>query len=70
MPLHAARLVPSLVRQVKGSKRHLRPHKSYDTSNAGTWTSSHMGRAADAQCWYRDREAVVAGGVTTTQGYG
>jgi hypothetical protein len=70
MPLHATRIAPNLVRQVKGSKRHLRPHKTYDTSNAGTCTSSRKGREADTQCWYRGREVVVPGGVTPTQGYG
>jgi hypothetical protein len=39
-------------------------------SNAGTGTNSRKGRLADGQCWDRSREAVVAGGVTTTQGYG
>ena len=59
-----------MVRQVKDSKRHLRPHKTYDMSNAGTWTSSRKGRVADTQCWHRDREAVVTVGVTSYQGYG
>ncbi len=70
MPLHAMRIAPNLVRQAKGSKRHLRPHKTYDTSNAGTWTSSRKGRVADTQCRDRGREAVVPVGVTTYQGYG
>ena len=39
-------------------------------SNAGTGTDSRKGRLADGQCRDRDREAVVAEGVTTTQGYG
>ena len=68
--LHPARLVPRLVRQVKGSKGHLKPHNTCDTSNAGTFASSDNGRSADDQCWDRGREAVVAGGVTTTQGCG
>jgi hypothetical protein len=58
-----------VVRHVKGSKRHLQPHKTYDMSNAGTSVDSSNGRGADTQCLQRDREAVVAGGVTTTQGY-
>ena len=69
-PLHAMRIVPSLVRQVKGSKGHLQPHKTCDTSNAGTCISSSNGRVADTQCGYRGREVVVPGGVTPTQGYG
>ena len=32
--------------------------------------SSRQGRVADTQCEHRGREAVVAGGVTTTQGCG
>ena len=36
MALHPEGLAPSLVRQVKGSKGHLRQHKTCDTSNAGT----------------------------------
>jgi hypothetical protein len=70
MALHPTQLVPSLVRQVKGSKGHLRQHKTCDMSNAGTGTSSRKGRSADDQCWNRGREAVVAGGGTNTQGYG
>jgi hypothetical protein len=34
--LHPSWLVPSVVRHVKGSKGHLRQHKTCDTSNAGT----------------------------------
>jgi hypothetical protein len=34
--LHPMRLVPSVVRHVKGSKGHLKPHNTCDTSNAGT----------------------------------
>ena len=64
------RLVPNLVRQVKGSKGHLRQHKTCDMSNAGTGTSSRKGRLADGQCWHWGREAVVAVGVTPTQGHG
>jgi len=36
MALHPTWLVPNLVRQAKGSKGHLRPHNTCDTSNAGT----------------------------------
>jgi hypothetical protein len=36
MALHPNWLVPSVVRHVKGSKGHLKPHKTCDTSNAGT----------------------------------
>ena len=68
--LHPTWLVPSVVRHVKGSKGHLRQHKTCDMSNAGTGTDSRKGRPADGQCRNRGREAVVAGGVTTTQGYG
>jgi hypothetical protein len=68
--LHPNGLVPSVVRHVKGSKGHLRQHKTCDASNAGTAASSRKGRVADTQCWHRGREAVVAGGVTTTQGHG
>jgi hypothetical protein len=68
--LHPLGMVPSVVRHVKGSKGHLKPHKTCDTSNAGTGTSSREGRVADTQCWDRGREAVVAGGVTPTQGHG
>jgi hypothetical protein len=68
--LHTMRRVPSLVRQVKGSKRHLRPHKTYDTSNAGTSGYSRNGRGADTQCTQRGREAVVTVGVTTYRGHG
>jgi hypothetical protein len=70
MALHPKWLVPSLVRQVKGSKGHLQQHKTCDASNAGTAASSREGWVADTQCWHRGREAVVAGGVTTTQGHG
>jgi hypothetical protein len=68
--LHPKRLVPNPVRRAKGSKGHLRQHKTCDMSNAGTGTDSREGRLADGQCRNRGREAVVAGGVTTTQGYG
>jgi hypothetical protein len=34
--LHPTRPVPRVVRHVKGSKGHLRQHKTCDTSNAGT----------------------------------
>ena len=68
--LHPKGQVPSLVRQVKGSKGHLRQHNTCDMSNAGTGTSSSNGRVADTQCWHRGREAVVAVGVTSHQGYG
>jgi hypothetical protein len=70
LALHPDGLVPSVVRHVKGSKGHLQPHKTCDMSNAGTGTDSRKGRLADGQCRNRGREAVVAGGVTTTQGYG
>jgi hypothetical protein len=68
--LHPMRLVPSLVRQVKGSKGRLRQHKTCDMSNAGTGTDSRKGRLADGQCRDRGREAVVAVGATPHQGYG
>jgi hypothetical protein len=68
--LHPTKPVSSLVRQVKGSNGHLRPRKSCNASNAGTVTDSRKGRLADSQCRDRGREAVVAGGVTTTQGHG
>jgi hypothetical protein len=68
--LHPEWLVPRVVRHVKGSKGHLRPYKTCDTSNAGTGTSSSNGRSADDQCWDRGREAVVAVGVTSHQGCG
>ena len=68
--LQPTRRVPNLVRRAKGSKGHLRQHKTCDMSNAGTGTDSRKGRLADGQCRDRDREAVVADGVTTTQGYG
>jgi hypothetical protein len=68
--LHPTRLVLRVVRHVKGSKGHLTQHKTCDMSNAGTGTDSRKGRLADGQCRDRGREAVVAGGVTTTQGYG
>jgi hypothetical protein len=64
------RPVPSLVRQVKGSKGRLRQREQCDASNAGTGSSSSHGRLADDPCGHRDRAAVVAGGVTTTQGHG
>ena len=38
--LHPARLAPSVVRHVKGSKGHLQLHKTCDMSNAGTDLSS------------------------------
>jgi hypothetical protein len=47
--LHPAWLVPNVVRHVKGSKGHLRQHKTCDTSNAGTDASSREGRRADRQ---------------------
>jgi hypothetical protein len=68
--LHPIWLVPNPVRRAKGSKGHLPPHKTCDMSNAGTGTSSSNGRSADDQCWHRDREAVVAVGVTSHQGHG
>jgi hypothetical protein len=68
--LHPTRRVPNPVRRAKGSKGHLRQHKTCDMSNAGTGTDSRKGRLADGQCRDRGREAVVAGGVTSTQGYG
>jgi hypothetical protein len=68
--LHPSWRVPNPVRRAKGSKGHLRQHKTCDTSNAGTGTDSRKGRLADGQCRDRGREAVVAGGVTTTQGHG
>jgi hypothetical protein len=68
--LHPKRLVPSVVRHVKGSKGHLQPHKTCDMSNAGTGASSSNGRSADDQCWHRGREAVVAVGVTSHRGCG
>jgi hypothetical protein len=70
LALHPSGRVPNAVRRAKGSKGHLQPHKTCDTSNAGTGSSSSNGRSADDQCWHRGREAVVAGGVTTTQGHG
>ncbi len=70
MALHPSWLVPNLVRQAKGSKGHLRQHKTCDTSNAGTGASSSNGRSADDQCWHRGREAVVAVGVTSHRGCG
>ena len=68
--LHPSWLVPHPVRRAKGSKGHLRQHKTCDTSNAGTGTDSRKGRLADGQCRDRGREAVVAVGVTSHQGYG
>ena len=68
--LHPSWLVPNPVRRAKGSKGHLPQHKTGDASHAGTGTDSRKGRLADGQCRDRGREAVVAGGVTTTQGYG
>jgi hypothetical protein len=68
--LHPYKLVLNPVRRAKGSKGHLTQHKTCDMSNAGTGTDSRKGRLADGQCRNRGREAVVAGGVTTTQGYG
>jgi hypothetical protein len=68
--LHPVQLVPSVVRHVKGSKGHLRPHKICDTSNAGTRTDSRKGRLADSQGRNRGREAVVAVGVTSHRGCG
>jgi hypothetical protein len=68
--LHPNRLVPSVVRHVKGSKGHLQPHKTCDMSNAGTSVGSSNGRSADDQCQQRGRQAVVAVGVTSHQGYG
>jgi hypothetical protein len=70
MALHPNRLVPNPVRRAKGSKGHLRQHKTCDMSNAGTGTDSRKGRLADGQCWDRGRGAVVAVGVTPHQGYG
>jgi hypothetical protein len=70
LALHPRSLVPSVVRHVKGSKGHLRQHKTCDMSNAGTGTDSRKGRLADGQCRNRGREAVVAVGVTSHQGYG
>jgi hypothetical protein len=70
MALHPTRRGPNLVRQAKGSKGHLRPHKTCDMSNAGTGASPSNGRSADDQCWYRGSEAVVAVGVTVHQGCG
>jgi hypothetical protein len=68
--LHPRRPVPRVLRHVKGSKGHLRQHNTCDTSNAGTGSSFRQDRSADDQCWHRGRQAVVAGGVTTTQGCG
>ena len=45
--LHPIRLVPNPVRRAKGSKGHLRQHKTCDMSNAGTGTDSRKGRLAD-----------------------
>ena len=70
MGLTSQGLVPNPVRRVQGSKGHLRQHNTCDMSNAGTGTDSRKGRLADGQCRHRGREAVVAGEVTTTQGYG
>jgi hypothetical protein len=68
--LHPSWPVPNPVRRAKGSKGHLRQHKTCDMSNAGSGTDSRKGRLADGQCRNRGREAVVAGGLTTTQGCG
>jgi hypothetical protein len=77
--LYPTRLVPRVVRHVTGSKGHLRPHKTCDTSKAGTSASfirvwpgmvATGDRSADDQRWSWGRQAVVAGGVTTTQGCG
>ena len=68
--LQPTRLVPNPVRRAKGSKGHLTQHKTCDMSNAGTGTDSRKGRPADGQCRNRGREAVVAVGVTSHQGYG
>jgi hypothetical protein len=70
MALHPSWLVPHPVRRAKVPKGSLRQHKTCDMSNAGTGTDSRKGRLADGQCRDRGREAVVAGGVTTTQGHG
>ncbi len=60
----------SVVRHVKGSKRHLRQHHTCATSHAGTGSSPREGRSADDPCWHRGREAVVVVGVTSHQGHG
>jgi hypothetical protein len=60
--------VPSVVRHVKGSEKNLSQWINCYASNAGTGTDSPRGRWVDRQCLYRDSEAVVVGGVTTTRG--
>ena len=59
---------PSAVRRVKGSEEDLSQRTNYSVSNAGTGTDSLRGRRADRQCQSWGSEAVVVGGVTTTQG--
>ena len=52
------RIAPSLVRQVKGSKWHLRSHKTYDRATPEPEPAPVKGRVAETQCWDRGREAV------------
>lgn len=61
-------LVSSVVRHVKESERGLNQRINCYASNAGTSCDSHLGRLTDSQRRNRDSEAVVVGGVTTTQG--
>jgi hypothetical protein len=65
--LHPKGLVPNPARRAKGSKGHLRQHKTCDMSNAGTGTDSRKGRLADGQCRDRGREAVVCAWQHTCQ---
>jgi hypothetical protein len=66
--LQFRRLVPSVVRHVKGSEGHLSRRVNCCASNAGTGGGSLRGRLADSQRRSRGSEAVVVGGVTSTQG--
>ena len=66
--LQSPGLVSSVVRHVKGSEGHLSRRINCCASNAGTGGGSLRGRLADSQCRGRGSEAVVVGGVTSTQG--
>jgi hypothetical protein len=68
--LHPEWRVPSLVRQVKGSKGHLPQPVVAMRATPEPLAGSQEGRPADGQYQQRGREAVVAGGVTPTQGHG